>query len=193
MVDGFERVDPDDLADITPTGLMELFRYPSGTYGAGKLVTGFKWYYAAVMDVEDAARLSTGQRMPVQFSGVFHAEMDMLIESIGSREEGMCVVIFSSDRSIHDVAPLRSLRADVVFDTISGIRVPKEAIHLDDNGVIFVFLQTGVRAERVNVEILLESGDSYLVRDGLETGTPLRAGSTIIVRANNLYHNKVVA
>lgn len=104
----------------------------------------------------------------------------------------MCVVLFSSDRGVHDIASLRGLRADVVFDVISGIRVPKEAIHIED-GVTYVFLQTGVRAERVRVEILLESGDSYLVRDGAASGTPLRAGSTIIVRANNLYHGKIVA
>jgi hypothetical protein len=36
------------------------------------------------------------------------------------------------------------------------------------------------------------TGDSYLVRDGAESGTPLRAGSTIIVKANDLYDGKVV-
>jgi hypothetical protein len=38
-----------------------------------------------------------------------------------------------------------------------------------------------------------ESGDSYLVRDGAETNSPLRVDSIIIVKANNLYHGKVVA
>jgi multidrug efflux pump subunit AcrA (membrane-fusion protein) len=90
------------------------------------------------------------------------------------------------------VAPLRALRADIVLGEVSGIRVPKEAIHLDDDNNTFVFLQTSGRAERVDVEILKITGDSYLVRDGMETGSPLRVDSTIIVRANNLYHGKAV-
>jgi hypothetical protein len=117
----------------------------------------------------------------------------MLVESIGKSEDGNCVVLFSSESGIHEVAPLRYLRAEIVTGAVSGIRIPKEAIHLDDNATTFVFIQTGVRAERVNVEILCELGDVYLVRDGLETGSSLRSGSIIIVKANGLTDGKIVA
>ena len=191
-VDGYEQISPDALNDILPSRLEELFAEPSYTVGAGKLVTEFRWYYVTILDVADAAHMAAGSRMTVQFSGVFHAEFVMLVESVGRREDGRCVVVFSSDINIHNVAALRSLRADVVLGTINGIRVPREAIHLDDDGTTFLYLQSGVRAERVDVEILREAGDSYLVRDGSETGTPLRTGATIIVRANDLFHGKVV-
>ena len=193
VIDGFENVRPGSLSEITPEGLMGLFQSPVVIYGVGKLVTEFKWYYAAIMDAADAARLPVNRNIKVQFSGSYRAQVDMLVERVGRREDGECVVLFSSDRSIHDIAPLRYLRADVVFGNVSGIRVPKEAIHLDDEGRTCIFLQTGVRAERVVVEILLDAGDSYLVRDGIEAGTPLREGATIIVKANNLYDGKVVA
>ena len=196
VVDGFEHIQPDMLFGIFPSDLSEYFSNPSGARSTGKLVTEFKWYYAAIMEQEDAAQLSTGQMKSVQFFGSYNAEVDMYVESIGRREDGMCVVIFSSDRGIHDVAPLRALRADIVSDVITGIRVPMEAIHIDDSGetlVYYVYLQTSGFAERVDVEILRESGDSYLVRDGAETESPLRVDSTIIVRANNLYHGKVVS
>jgi len=191
-VDGFEHISPDALADITPTRLIELFSFPSRVSSLGKLVTEFKWYFAAVMDLDDAIRLPVGRRMSVQFLGAYQDSMEMLVERVGRREDGRCVVIFSSDRDIHNMVSLRAIRAEVVFDIVSGIRVPKEAIHLDYDGATFVFLQTGVRAERVEVEILLETADSYLVRDGALDNTPLRAGSTIIVRANDLYDGKVV-
>ena len=192
VVDGYEHIEPNALSDITPSMLSELFRLSSGAYGVGKLVTEFKWYYAAVMESEDVVFLSEGRRFPVQFSGAYNAKLDMLVEKIGKREDGRCVVSFSSNRSIHEFAALRHLNAEVVLDVITGILVPKDAIHLDDDGAIFVFLETGVRAERVDVEILKEFGDSYLVRDGIETGSSLRAGSTIIVKANKLFDGKVV-
>lgn len=192
VIDGFEHISPDDLNEISPSELEELFRTPIVNLGAGKLVTHHKWYFAAIMDSDDAARLRVGRRLTVHFSGAFHAEYDMLIESIGTRENNRNVVIFSSTVALHEIVSLRELRADVVLDTISGIRVPKEAIHLDDDGTTFLFLQSGIRAERVNVQILLETGDGYLVHDGTLTGSPLRIGATVIVRANNLYHGKVV-
>jgi len=193
VVDGYEYIEPAALKDLTPTKLSELFSSPSGEHGLGKLVTEFKWYFAAIIDSDDAARLSAGRRIPVQFSGAYNELVDMKIESVGKHEDDLCAVLFSSDRSIHDIAPVRFIRTNIVLDTISGIRVPKEAIQLDDNAATFVYLQTGVRAERVDVEILHEEGDVYLVRDGAETGSPLRAGSTIIVKANNLYDGKIVA
>lgn len=193
VVDGYEYIRPSDITGISPSKLNELFIARTRTYNAGKLVTEFTWYFAAIMDAEDAKRLIAGNRIAVQFSGAYNTEVEMRIESVSRREEGECLVVFSSDRGVHDIAALRTLRADVVYDVTSGIRVPREAIHLDDDGTIYIYLQTGVRVERVDVEILVESGDFYLVRDGAESGTPLRAGSTIIVKANNLYPGKIVA
>ena len=192
VVDGFEHITPDMIYDMTPTDMSAQFTTPLIAQGTGKLITDFKWYYAALMDYEDASQLSAGQVKSVQFFGTYNAEVDMLVERIGRREDGLCVVLFSSDRGIHDVAPLRAIRADVVYGIVTGIRVPREAIHLDDDNNTFIYLQTSGYAERVDVEILRETGDSYLVRDGAETGTPLRVDSIIIVKANNLYHGKVV-
>ena len=196
IVDGYEHINPERLFYISPAELSALFSVPSGNHssGAGKLITEFKWYYAALMETTDASRLSEGQSIVVQFSGAYHALVEMQVENIGSREGETIVVIFSSSRSIHEVAPLRELRADIVFGVVSGIRVPKEALMLDDDGTEHIYIQTGVRAERVDVERFrdVEIGDSYLVRDGAESGSPLRAGSTIIVKANNLFDGKIV-
>ena len=192
VVDGFEHIDPYMLSNLAPSELHSLFQSPSHFASSGKLVTAFSWYYAAVMSNADSTLLSIGDRRVVRFYGTFNAEVEMVVESLGRREDGYTVVVFSSDRGIHDVTSLRSIRANIVANTISGIRVPREALHLDDDGTTYIFLQTAGSAERVDVEILEEAGDSFLVRDGIEAGTPLRVGSIIIVRANNLYHGRVV-
>jgi len=192
IIDGFEHITPSMITDLTPADLELLFSSPLSTFGTGKLITEFKWYYAAIMDFNDASLLSAGQRKTVHFFGAYNAEVEMLVESIGRREDGVCTVIFSSDRGVHEIAPLRALRADIIGGVVSGIRVPKEAIHLDDDNNTFIYLQTSGYAEKVYIEILRETGDSYLVRDGAETGSPLRVDSIIIVKANDLYPGKVV-
>jgi len=192
VVDGFEHIDPSDIRGLTPDNLELLFTSPSNTHRIGKLVTSFTWHFAAIMDADDAMELSVGRQVPIQFAGAFHDTKHMLVENIGTPEDGRSVVIFSSDRSLHDAVALRGVEAEIILDVISGIRVPMEALRLDDNATTYIYLQTGMRAERVNVEIISEHGDVLLVRDGVESGTPLRAGSTIIVRANNLYHGKII-
>jgi len=195
VVDGFEHITPDMLYQMSPQELMAQMSLPYNTGGSGKLITDFKWYYAAIMDFNDAVQLSIRQRKTVQFYGAYNAEVEMVVESIGRREEGLCVVLFSSDRGLHEITPLRELRADILLGVVTGIRVPMEAIHLDNDLNTFVYIQSSGRAERVDVEILDPPGvigDSYLVRDGEETGSPLRVDSVIIVKARNLFHGKVV-
>ena len=196
VVDGFEYVEPEALFDITPSELSALFSAPQhvSNSDAGKLVTDFSWYFAALMDVSDASRLSEGLQITAQFSGAYNSSVEMKVERIGKREGDKIVVLFSSTRSVHEIASMRELGADFIFGVVTGIRVPKEAIHLDDDGTEYIYIQTGVRAERVDVERFrdIETGGSYLVRDGAETGSPLRTGSTIIVRANNLFDGKIV-
>jgi hypothetical protein len=195
VVDGFEHITPDMLYQMSPQELIEQLSYPVNTRGSGKLITDFKWYYAAIMAQDDAIRLSTGQTKTIQFYGAYNSEVDMVVESISRRDEGLCVVLFSSDRGLHEVTPLRELRADILLNVVSGIRVPMEAIHLDNDSNTFIYLQTSGLAEKVDVEILDPPGvigDSYLVRDGEETGSPLRVDSIIIVRARDLFPGKAV-
>jgi len=200
VVDGFEHIGPNVLRNMTAADLHSHFNAPPGTYNGGKLITEFKWYYIAIMNYDDAVRLSVGQNKAVHFYGAYQTQVNMLIESIGKREGEQSVVLFSSVQGIHDVAALRAVRADVVHDVITGIRVPKEAIHLDISGDVVtehIFLQTSGYAERVDIERLpagnpIEIGDSYLVRDGAEAGTSLRVGSIIIVKARDLKHGAIV-
>jgi len=195
VVDGFEHIAPYMIYDMDPGELIANFYTPQQTHGFGKLVIEHRWYFAAIMDSSEALQLSLGDTKPVRFSGAFNAEVNMSIENISRSEDDVAVVLFSSDRGIHDVTAMRSLHAEIVMSVVSGIRVPKDAIHIDDELNTFVYLQTAGFAERVAVEILDPPGiigDSYIVRDGIETGSPLRVDSIIIVRANDLYHGRVI-
>jgi hypothetical protein len=93
---------------------------------------------------------------------------------------------------LSDIAAFRELTADVIFSTYSGIRVPKEAVRLDEDGATCIYILSGLRAELVPVDILYEGDDYYIVQSGSESATSLRVGSEIIVKANDLYDGKVV-
>jgi hypothetical protein len=193
VVDGYEALKPDALTDMTPSSLKALFSGAQPEKNVlGKLITGIKWYYAAVMNADDADKLSGKDIAVMQFTKTFNEKLEMKVESIGAEENGKVVVVFSSRQGISDIAALRTLTAEVAFDSMSGLLVPKEAVHTEPDGKTYIYLLTVLQAEKVYVEIISQDGSDYIVKDGAVNGTVLREGSEIIVKGNDLYDGKVV-
>ena len=194
VVDGYEAVDPDALQNLSPSALSGLFKEAAAPSGdaLGKLISGITWYYAAIMDAGDAARLESVKTADIQFTKTYNATLTMNVDRIGEAEDGKRVVIFSSKSNLSDITALRRLTGQVLFNTYSGLLVPKEAVCQEEDGKAYIYLLTALQAEKVYVTILCENGDSYVVEDGTISGTVLREGSEIIVKAKDLFDGKVV-
>jgi hypothetical protein len=196
VVDGYEACGPEMLlapATLTPSSLKALLT-PAGSEGGtlGKLITDITWYYAAVMDADDAAKLEDKPSATLQFTKNYNEKMSLTVESVGPEENGQCVVVFSSRRGLSETTALRTLTAEVEFASLSGLLVPKEAIYTEPDGRNYIYLLTVLQAEKVYVEILTTNSDGVIVRDGAENGTVLREGSEIIVQGEDLSDGKVV-
>ena len=190
-IDGFEDITAEQLEDIGPTELENLFSEPIETdsQNLGKLVTDISWYYAAVMDEDDTSKLEVGKSYNLEFSKTFNGTIKMKVKSIGMASDGRCVVVFVSDRNLNETIATRELTADLVFSFTTGIRIPQKAVHTDDEtGQQFVYIISGVQAQRVDITILTEYDEYYLV----ESIGNLRDGMEVIVEADDLYSGKVV-
>ncbi len=190
-VDGFEDLGPEALEDLTPSGFRELFAEPRAPEAdaVGRLAKGIRWYYVTVLDEKSALRLTPGKSVDTLFSRTYAAQLTMRVESVSQPEDGECCVVLSSDRYLQNTAALREATAEIVFGTLSGVSVPREALHLNDEGETVVYILEGVRAREIPVTILTETADLYMVeatRDGL------RVNDQIIVRAAALYNGAVV-
>ena len=136
----------------------------------------------------------------------------MKVERVDEPQDGVCLVVLSSTRSLADTSMLRKQTVDIVFSSITGIRVPKKAVRTETVEVtdpetgktsakqlIVVYVLTAAQAERKEIEILADDGDYYLVRAVLpdvptdnQRKTALRAGDQVIVSADALYDGKVM-
>ncbi len=192
--DGLESVTPGDVRELTVAQFKNLFSQPREVDAnvVGRLIRGTRWYYATQMDEVSARKLTIGKNARLAFSRTYSQELTMLVESISPPEDGVCAVVFSSDKYMQDVAALRGATAEIVFGTLSGISVPREAVHVVTDGEEIenvVYVLQGISAVAVPVNIIAENGDYYMVeeaRDGL------RVGDIIIVRAKELYSGAVV-
>lgn len=188
-VDGWEELSASDLKQITPAALSALLAEERSApeWSLGKIVSGVKWHYAVLVDAEDADRLRSQPQVPIVFGRYYGEQLTMNIEWISPAENGQRALLLSCSQSLSDVLGMRRQDAELLLSEENGLRIPRRALHADEDGRACVYVQTGLVAEKKIVQVCRDFGDSYMV-----TGDTLRVGDEVIVNAKGLREGKVV-
>lgn len=205
LVDGYEsRLTPESVHQLTPATLQALIDSPAGedSGAMGKLITSNTWYFAANLPEAAAGRLEEGDTASLRFSGELHQDVDMTVDRIGATEGGKTLVVFSSNRYLTSTTLLRHQTAELIFESWSGLRIPKQALRLveftqESSGSSSAappatVNKTGVyalvngRTEFREVAILYEGSDYYVTRSLGSGRKILRAGDTVITQGTGL-------
>lgn len=208
LVDGYETaVTPQTVLQLTPSSLSALLagQGKEAGGGMGKLITSTRWYFAAALPVSVAERLKEGSTATLRFSGDFDQDIDMRVDQIGQAEGDKSVVVFSTDRYLSQTTLLRQQTAELIFNSWSGLRIPKQALRMEkstytdketgqevQNNRLGVYALLGGRAEFKTVEVVTEGDDYYVVRSTTDESDALRAGDEVIVRATELYNGQLL-
>ena len=216
VVDGYESVlTPATLGELTPTALAGIQPAEGAGSHLGKLVRGKCWYYAAAVTEETATALQKaekelqqqGETLKLRFAKGVERDLPVRIHSVSGAESGRVVLVLEGDTYLAQLTLLRQQSAQVIHNTVEGVRIPKEALRIVDRTetkadgtekeiqVTGVYTVVGLEAGFKPVEILY-TGDHFIL---VEPNPPadreaqrLRAGEEIIVTARNLYDGKVV-
>ena len=208
VVDGYETVlTPGLLADMTPSQLNAVQADETLTSQTGKLILGDSWYYAVTMSADQAKALrDSGGTMTLRFAKGVEQDQTVTLYAVGPEEQGRVVVTFRGEYNMAQVTLLRRQSAQLIWRTISGIRVPNEALRAANTKVdqegnrttvesLGVYCVVGMEARFKPVEVLY-SGDGFvLVRSTAasdQESLRLRPGDEIIISAKDLYDGKVV-
>lgn len=197
QLDGYETyIYPDMIGAVTPLEVQAFddIEPASDSSCFGKLITSFTWYYAALVDADDADGFTAGDDVKVSFDAISDT-MDMEVESVSESQEGKAVVLFRSSEKIGEVLSLRHESARLVFHFYDGLRVPKDALRITEDGQTGVYVVSGYTASFRPVKILAEDETSYLVKANpadAESTRILREGDEIILASAELYDGKVV-
>lgn len=205
VVDGYETVlTPEMLKDLTPSALKGIKPDEGVRSRVGKLILGDSWYYTAVMDAQEAEELEESGSLSLRFSKSADRDLTVTVDTIGPEENGKAAVTFRGTTYLQELTMLRQQSAEVIRRSVSGIRVPTEALRAEKVAVdkegnrtvtegTGVYCVVGMEARFKPVKVLY-SGDGFvLVRADTETEKiRLRDGDEIIITANDLYDGKVV-
>lgn len=196
-LDGYETVlTPDMLEAQSPAGLERLSQLePRADSGyLGKLIVSPEWYYAATLSGDYASRFTVGGKVTIHFNALSTA-LTMKVDSVSEIQDGQVVVLFRSSQEVELADQLRQEVSRVIFQSEEGIRVPKEALHVDEDGNAGVYVASGHNARFRPVTLLAEDDVSYLVKAAPESSIDtriLRAGDEVILASDELSDGKVV-
>ena len=116
----------------------------------------------------------------------------MRVERVGDNEAGYRMLILSCNRYMQNVTLLREQSADVIFVSYPGLRVPKDAVRVDESGQPGVYVLESAVARWKSITILHDNGESYVVELDKNSTANLWPGDEVIVNAKDLYDGKVV-
>lgn len=207
-VDGYESLLTPQMLDELTVGQLEGLagqRPEADSAAVGKLITNSTWYFACALPEGDADRLIEGRSVTVRFSRDWSGEVDMTVERIGDVENGQCVVVFSTDKFLSDTTLLRRQTVELVFDSITGVRLPRQAVRVEQQtvtdeetgeesqvSVTGVYALVGEQSEFKPITILAQ-GDNYVLAEAAVSGRKaLQPGDVVIVAAEDLYDGKVI-
>lgn len=194
VCDGYEgTLNPSFLDGLTPAGLEGITA--GGQDGAaGKLIYGDTWYYAFTLSQSDTARVLDSQQVLLRFPKGLEQDVAVEIVSISEVQDGKQAVVVSCDKYMAQVTQLRRQTATLVLDSHSGLRIPANALRLDEAGQSGVYCLVGFAADFKPVDVVYR-GDGYTLVRAAESaagGDILRSGDEVIVTASQLYDGKVV-
>lgn len=216
VVDGYESVlTPESLTELTPSQFSAVRADPSVKSNVGKLILGDSWYYAAVVSAADAKELleksdelrAAGKSLTLRFAKNVERDLAVTVTHVGAEENGRCVVILEGKSYLSQLTLLRQQSAQVIWDSVEGIRVPKEALRIDtrtaqkedgtseETRVTGLYCVVGMEARFKPVEVLYNGSGFLLVRANApedRESLRLRPGDEVIITANDLYDGKVV-
>lgn len=191
-VDGYESALTPELLDQATVSTLEEAQNSktSSPANIGKLISGSRWYYLTVMEADLA--YSLGSSITVRLTQDSDYTFDMDVERIGPNESGRCAVVLSCDRHMSELTMYRQLELDVIFESYTGLRVPKKAIKMDEDGGVFVYVMEGINIKQKYVDIISETGSFYVVIEDRSSTSNLWSGDEVVVSGRGLYDGKVI-
>lgn len=189
-VDGWETLGSGDILHVEPDDLQAMLseKRSEPAYALGKLVSGTRWYYAALMEAEEADRLRSKTSVQVVFGKYYGEKLTMQIEWLSAESNGLRTVVLSCSDALGEMLTARKQEAELVLKEQSGMRIPRRSLHMDESGNPCVYVRTGLQAEQKQVRILQDHGDYYMVESDA-----LRVGDEVIVSGKDLHTGKVVS
>ena len=195
-VDGFEGLTVEEVSALTPQQLDALANThtkDSGT-AVGKMVTSYRWYYVTAVDAAAAARFTVGRKVTLAFSDAGVTDVAAVVESVSEPDaDGRVTVTLCSEQMDERFSGLRFENVEVQFSSYTGIRISRNAMHINGEGEHGVYIKFGSMVLFRRITPIFETEAYFLVPvepDG--ESNQVKLYDEIIVEGTDLFDGKLL-
>ncbi len=200
--DGYENVlSVDNIDELTAEQLEEAFdsKRNEPTPGSiGKIIDGYNWYIAAVIDSAHAASIEKGKNVKLIFGDSDDDSVATYLYSVKKIDDKKSLVVFRCTLMNDDLVSLRKVNGKVVLNEFVGLKINRDAIRIDENGNTGVYVRRGniVNFRSLNI---IYSEDSFVIasKPDEESGivlpyTHLKQYDEVIISGKELKNGMVI-
>ena len=201
-LDGYENyLTSADIDSLTKEKLDEAFKAkktetPQGSIG--KIIDGYNWYIATVVDTAKVSELSKGSFVNLIFNNSENEKVRTSIHRVTALDSNESLIIFRCNLMNDSLTDLRMVDGKIVVNEYTGLKVSRDAVRLDDEGNSGVYVRRGniVNFRSVNI---IYSEDSFIIasKPSEESGiklphTHLKLYDEVIISGKELKDGMVV-
>ena len=188
-LDGYETVlTVDSLDTLTPESLNAL--QPAETEGVGSIATGFRWYYAVVLQKTDADKLQQRTILEVYFPELTAERQELSVYRMETFGE-QTILILESTRMDPAFLTAREQDIDIVAGRRTGLKVPAEALRQQE-GEWGVYVLDGSVTAFKPITWNYSTDSYFLVPCAASAKEGLYRYDRVIVQGKNLADNMVI-
>ena len=198
-VDGYEGIFTLEAADkLTPDSYYDYASAkastsPEGQSPVGKMVYDSEWRFATLVSNSSAKHFEEGVTYRVKFTSGGEVTLPLTLER-AEKDTDQTLLVFSCDRIPTGFDFGRAQSAEIVVRSVTGINVPKSAVHKRDGSFYVYILKGSVVFER-RIDVVYEGSDYYTARDGVpadDGDVYLQSNDTLILNGQNLFDGRIL-
>ncbi len=159
-----------------------------------KIVNNYTWYYVANVDEKYAESLREcikyNMAVSLRFSEVSDEKIDAEIYSVSEPQNGLVTVVVKSGGIFSGMYNMREVNAEIIRKTYEGFKVSKEAIHVDEDGSYYVFVNSEGIVKRRDVKILYSDEVYAIIQQKNSESNNLLLYDEVIVSGKGIEEGK---
>ena len=148
--------------------------------------------YLMVAAMKVAQTLQESGRLKLRFAKGVGRDLSVKLTHISEAEGGRVVAVFQGDTYLSELTLLRQQSAEVIRQTTTGIRVPKEALRQNEDGEWGAYCLAGAQVVFKKITILFQTDSFYVAEDTGKNGELTRYDK-MVVKAKDIENRKVVS
>ncbi len=164
--DGFENLltveDIDSLTVDKLNSALKAEKAEISKNSIGKIINGYNWYVATVIDSAKAVSMSDGKSVKLVLGDSTEDTVQTTVYSLETVKDNKTLVIFKCNLMNDNLASLRKVSGKVVINEHTGLKISRDAVRFDEEGNAGVYVR---RANIVNFRSLniIYSEESFVV------------------------------